>query len=710
MSSPPDGPRPATDAAWGTRVTEALSSISDAVYFLDRDDRFTWVNTATERLLARPAADLLGRTVWEVFPDLRGSELEDAFRRARETGTVQEAEIFSAPLDRWLGGWVHPDRDPELVVFFRDVHERRTLDEERAAESSLIRAVLNALPARIAILDGDGRILTTNAPWEAGDGSEGKLLASRPGDNYLEVCRALATAGNWDAQAALEGLEAVFERRAPSFSLDYTAPSRSRRSGDQTWWHLQAFRIDERPCVVVSHTDITDRVTAEQRAAWQARHDHLTALPNRTALHEAITEALAEDDGGGRVTVLYLDVDGFKHVNDSLGHSAGDVLLRELASRLAHRTRPTDVVGRLGGDEFVVVARDCDATGGEALARRFRGVFDEPFELAGTRLPLTVSIGIATSDAAHAGPDDLLRDADVAMYAAKASGPHRHLVFTPHLRAELEDRWQIATHLRDAASAGELVVHWQPVVNLRSGEVAGAEALLRWNHPHQGLVSPGDFIPVAEETGLIVPLTRWLLHATIAQGAAWARDGLDLVIGVNISAVHLASGTLVDDVLGAVAEGGLPAGQLLIELTETSLARDLDQATEQFSTLRKHGVRIAIDDFGTGYSSLSAVASLPVDVLKMDRSLVAGTPTNSLAAPEAILGAVSALGSALGLQVLAEGIETAGQLDLARRVGCTHAQGYQLCRPLSAEALGALLREGRRLTGKQLLPPACATA
>src|SRR3954463_9830111 len=172
---------------------------------------------------------------------------------------------------------------------------------------------------------------------------------------------------------------------------------------------MQVFPIDELPRVVVTHTDITDRVTAEQRAAWQARHDHLTALPNRAALHEAITEALAED-AGGRVTVLYMDVDGFKQVNDSLGHSAGDLLLRELASRLAHRTRPTDVVGRLGGDEFVVVAHDCDATGGEALARRFRGVFDEPFELAGTRLPLTVSIGIATSDA-HAGPDDLLRDA-----------------------------------------------------------------------------------------------------------------------------------------------------------------------------------------------------------------------------------------------------------------------------------------------------------
>ncbi len=710
MSSPPEGPRAATDAAWGIRVTEALSSISDAVYFLDRDDRFTWVNTAAERLLAHPAADLLGRSVWQVFPDLRGSELEDAYRRARETGTVQEAEIFSAPLDRWLGGWVHPDRDAELVVFFRDVHERRTLDEERAAESSLIRAVLNALPARIAILDRDGRILTTNAPWEAGDGSEGKLLASRPGDNYLEVCRALAAAGNRNAEAAREGLEAVFERRAPSFSLDYTATSSGRRSGNETWWHLQAFRIDERPRVVVSHTDITDRVTAEQRAAWQARHDHLTALPNRAALHEIIGEALIEDDGGGRVTVLYLDVDGFKQINDSLGHSAGDLLLRELASRMVHRTRPADVVGRLGGDEFVVVARDCDATGGEALARRFHSVFDEPFELAGNRLALSASIGIAVSDPAHARPDELLRDADVAMYAAKAGGRNRHAVFTPDLRTALDDRWQISNRLRDAASLGELRLRWQPVVDLASGEVTGSEALLRWNHPHRGVVQPADFIPVAEENGLIVPITRWLLQATAAQGAAWARDRLDLGIAVNISALHLATGTLVDDVLGALDESGLDPGRLVLELTETSVAHNPGKAAEQFSQLREHGIRIAIDDFGAGYSSLSMVAALPADILKVDRTLVAGLSPLGPTAPEAVLGAVTALGSALGMQVVAEGIETPTQLDLVRRVGCTHGQGFRLCPPVPAEQLGALLMDSRQRTGEQRLPAPTAPA
>src|SRR3954467_14526863 len=337
---------------------------------------------------------------------------------------------------------------------------------------------------------------------------------------------------------------------------------------------MQVFPIDELPRVVVTHTDITDRVTAEQRAAWQARHDHLTALPNRAALHEAIAEALAEDPGGP-VTVLYMDVDGFKQVNDSLGHSAGDLLLRELASRLAHRPRPTDVVGRLGGKGWGVAARDCDASGGEALARRFRSVFDEPFELAGTRLPLTVSIGIAASDPAHAGAEDLLRDADAAMYAAKAGGPNRHQLFTPALRTVLEERWQLASRLRDAAALGQFVLHWQPVVHLGTGEVTSCEALLRWNHPERGLVAPAEFIPIAEENGLIVPITRWLFEATLAQADAWAADGLELAIAVNVSAVHLSSGTLVDDVLGAVGDSGVRAGGLVLELTETSLARNL---------------------------------------------------------------------------------------------------------------------------------------
>jgi diguanylate cyclase (GGDEF)-like protein len=699
----PQGRPPSADPSWHERVTEALSTISDAVCCLDADDRFSWLNPSAERLLDRRLADLVGRSVWEVFPDLVGTDLQDAFGRARTTGGVQQVECCDEHLDRWLEGRVLLDHRGELVVFFRDVHERPTPDEEPVEESSLLRAVLNALPARTAILDPEGRILTTNAAWCRGATARGRPYAARVGADYLEACRTAGAAGDQDAVAAAEGLGAVLSGQAPSFSLDYALAPREGRAMAPTWWHLQAFPVDDRPRVVVSHTDITDRVTAEQRAAWQARHDHLTSLPNRAALHEAIADAMAES-ASRPVTVLYMDIDGFKQVNDTLGHSAGDLLLQELASRLTHRTRPTDLVGRLGGDEFVVVARNCDAGGGDALARRFRSVFDEPFELGGSLLPLTASIGIAASGPAHTRPDDLLRDADAAMYAAKASGRNRHLTFTPALRTELDDRWQIASRLREAAAQGEFTLAWQPVVHLATGEVTSCEALLRWNHPQRGLVAPTDFIPVAEENGLIVPITRWLLQVTAAQCRAWTEQGLHLSIAVNVSAVHLSSGTLIEDVLGAVAAAELPAEQVVLELTETSLARNPSQATRQLSTLRDHGVQIAIDDFGTGYSSLSAVASLPADVLKVDRTLVSG-PATSIAAPEAVLRAVAALGSALGMQVLAEGVETPGQLDLARSVGCTFAQGHHLSPPLPAEELGTLLTEARRRTGRQCLPP-----
>jgi EAL domain-containing protein (putative c-di-GMP-specific phosphodiesterase class I) len=268
----------------------------------------------------------------------------------------------------------------------------------------------------------------------------------------------------------------------------------------------------------------------------------------------------------------------------------------------------------------------------------------------------------------------------------------------------LEDRWQIASRLRDAAALGQLVVHWQPAVHLASGDVRGCEALLRWEHPHRGLVGPEEFIPIAEENGLIVPLTRWLLVTTLAQGASWAAEGLDLVIAVNISPVHLSTGTLVDDVLEAVAHADVPPSSLLLELTETAFTRDPAQAREQLTALRAHGVRVAIDDFGSGYSSLSTVAALPADVLKIDRSLVTGTP-DSPAAPDAVLAAVTALGAALDMQVLAEGIETAEQLARVRAMGCEFAQGNHLSPPLPAERFTALLAEGRRRTGHPRLPP-----
>jgi diguanylate cyclase (GGDEF)-like protein len=437
---------------------------------------------------------------------------------------------------------------------------------------------------------------------------------------------------------------------------------------------------------VVTHTDITDRVRAERTSAWQARHDHLTELPNRAHLHELIDAAL-QLPGRGAVTVLFLDVDGFKDVNDSLGHDVGDDLLRQLAARLGGRTRSDDTVGRLGGDEFVVLCRGCDKDGAEALAERFQSSFEEPFLLGGRPIRLSASIGVATAPANR--PDnprstDLVRDADLAMYAAKAAGRNRIRVFTPDLRMAAQRRALFAAELREAIDADQLVLHYQPVLYLPTGEATGVEALVRWQHPERGLVPPAEFIPLAEQHELIAPLTRWVLRTALRQAAVWERQGLDLVMGVNVSAVHLSTGTLVGDVAEALAEAQLAPERLLVELTESTVAQEPELAAAQFARLRVLGVEVSIDDFGSGFSSLGQLVNIPAGLLKIDRSLVAGAASRRSQASAAI-AAVVGLGRACGMRSLAEGVETADELRLVEDLGCTFAQGYHIARPMPAD-------------------------
>jgi EAL domain-containing protein (putative c-di-GMP-specific phosphodiesterase class I) len=315
-----------------------------------------------------------------------------------------------------------------------------------------------------------------------------------------------------------------------------------------------------------------------------------------------------------------------------------------------------------------------------------------------------VSIGVATSGPGHDRPDDLLRDADLAMYAAKAAGPNRHAVFSPALRSAEDDRRAAAVRLRSAPERGELELHWQPQVRLNSRQVTGCEALLRWHHPERGLVQPADFIPVAEEDGSVVPVTRWLLRAAAEQAVSWTARGWDLTASVNVSPVHLAAGTLVDDVRAALDGSGLAPHRLVVEVTETTLVHNTGAAADQLAALRELGVRIAIDDFGSGYSSLSAVASLPADVLKVDRTLVAVLSPVSVSAAQAVLTAAAALGTALDMHVVAEGVETPEQLDLVRRAGCGFVQGYLFSRPLPTARLQEVLATGLGEIGHRWLP------
>jgi diguanylate cyclase (GGDEF)-like protein len=568
----------------------------------------------------------------------------------------------------------------------------RVSDGTRDTGELLVEAVLDALPSPTVLLDPDGTVVLTNSVWrDAAHVLDDERFRVGVGDSYFDLARQVrddaATAGMIDQ---VRGLSQGAQHEV---SADYALP----HPDGTRWYHLQASRVDQVGHVVITHTDITARVDAEQAALWRARHDPLTELPNRARLHELI-DAELQRPGRPPVTVLFLDVDGFKEVNDSLGHEVGDDLLRQLSERLAGRTRTRtgDTVGRLGGDEFVVLCPDCDADGAEALAQRFRSSFDRPFDLSGRLARLTASIGVATAgeDDTETRSSDLVRDADLAMYAAKAAGRNGVRTFTSDLRSVAQRGLLVAGELQEAIETGQLVLHYQPVIRLPSGEPDGVEALVRWQHPERGLIPPAEFIPIAEQHGLIAPLTRWVLTTAARQAAAWARVGLTLVTGVNISASQLTTGTLVDDVTAALADSGLPPEQLVLELTESGVALDPARAAAQFAALRVSGVEVSLDDFGSGYSSLSQLVSIPAGVLKIDRSLIAGLDDRTGHAAAAV-SAVVGLGRACGMRTHAEGVETERQLTMAADLGCTFAQGFHIARPMPAEDVPAWIAARR---------------
>ncbi|HUP72399.1 MAG TPA: bifunctional diguanylate cyclase/phosphodiesterase [Acidimicrobiales bacterium] len=460
-------------------------------------------------------------------------------------------------------------------------------------------------------------------------------------------------------------------------------PERLARSSD----------LDERLRGLAAHasTALTNAGLVEQ-IHRQALHDSLTGLPNRTLILDRVEHMLhrarRHRTGGA---ALYIDLDGFKDINDRLGHEAGDLLLRAVAARLASAARDTDTVGRLGGDEFVVLTETQPAELQPTLvAERLLAVLREPYVLAGTEgatVELTASIGIATGDRSSAG--ELLRDADLALYRAKAAGKDCYVVYAPEMQATFLDRLALERDLRDALSRHEFTLLYQPIFDLATNEVTGVEALLRWNHPTRGLIMPDEFIPMLEKSGLIVDVGRWVLEHACRQGAQWHQRGHDIGISVNVSAVQLERPQLVDDVKSALVDTGLTASSLTLEITETAIMRNAELAVRILHAIKTLGVRIAIDDFGTGYSSLNYLKQFPVDAIKIDQAFVSDIANSHEAA--ALMHTLVQLGKTLGLTTLAEGIEHDDQFAHLRREDCDSGQGFLFSRPLDATALETFL-------------------
>jgi diguanylate cyclase (GGDEF)-like protein/PAS domain S-box-containing protein len=444
-----------------------------------------------------------------------------------------------------------------------------------------------------------------------------------------------------------------------------------------------------------SQTDITSRKVAEQQLQHDALHDGLTGLANRVLFMDRLACALAdlERRSTQHFTVLFFDLDRFKNVNDSLGHTLGDKLLVGIARRLENFLRPGDTVARLGGDEFAILLNRVDAAAGAIhVADRIQEILGMNFSIDGHEVFVTASIGIAHSATGYANPEEILRDADIAMYRAKAGGKARYEIFDRDMHQSAVTLLKLETELRRAVQRGDFVMHYQPIVSLGHGRIVGFEGLVRWEHPQRGLVSPTQFIAIAEETGLIVPLGWWVLREACSQTREWQdRFDLDppLWVSVNMSGKLFMKTGMVDHLLRILEETGLEPRSLRLEVTENVVMDHADVAIRNLMELRALGVQLSIDDFGTGYSSLSYLQRFHYDELKIDRSFVSklGQAGDSRAIVETILN----LANSLGIGVVAEGIETADQVDRLRQMQCPHGQGYWFSRPLNAPAAAELI-------------------
>ena len=578
------------------------------------------------------------------------------------------------------------------VSSFRDITEQLA----SAARLQLAAQVFESSLDAIFVTDSEHRIAAVNASCERMTGQSREQLIGLPIDALLQPPVADESGAGWfepvrerlDVIGVWEG--ELWHRRADGGSLPgqvslVRLPGDDRPGLETGARHVGFFK------------DLTETVAAQKRIEELAFTDALTGLPNRVMLAERVEFAIAMSQRHhAPFAMLFLDLDRFKQINDSLGHVFGDRVLVEVAERLKTCVRQVDTVARIGGDEFVMLLNQTDARGAEAIARRVLEVLGQSFTLEGMSFTVTASIGIAMYPNDGALMEDLVKNADAAMYRVKERGRASFRFYQPQMNVDLLARMKLDHAMRIALERGDFRLHYQPQLEIAGGAVVGAEALLRWRDPDLGDISPGEFIPVAEESGFIVALGDWVLREAVRQAARWREHGRPMVISVNVSALQFQQADFVERVAAVLAEARLPATLLELELTESILIRDADEALQRLRALDRLGVRLAIDDFGTGYSSLGYLKRFPIKKLKIDRSFIKGLPGDESDA--GIAQAVIQVARALRLRVIAEGVETTAQREFLRRAGCDEFQGF-----LFSPALPVAEFEARTAT---LLAPA----
>ena len=673
----------------------ALQSV-DLVHECDRTSgRITWFGDVDRILGCAP--DEFPRTVdaWEkvIHPEDRGRVAANASRHF-ETGEPFFEEYRVQTWDGRTLHWHHAgtllpadgERAARSIGTVTDISGRRQIEEALRVSERRYRALFERNLAGVYRSTIEGRLLDCNEAFARIFG-----YASRE-----EVLRQAA----WDFFVKPEDREAALAKLVERQSLTNYEICLKRKDGSHVWV-LQNENLvedsDGRLSVIEGTAiDISERKRAEEQVKHLAFHDPLTNLPNRLLFNDRLTLAVAQAHRHNqRLAVLFLDLDRFKVINDSLGHSVGDELLRQVAERIQEYVREGDTVARLGGDEFTLLVPGISAEEDAAkIARKICEAIHDPFWIDGRELFVTTSVGVAVYPSDGHDGESLVRNADSAMYRAKDQGRDNYQLYTPAMNAKAVERLSLESRLRQAVANDELELHFQPFIDLRTAEVLGAEALIRWRHPELGLIPPMDFIPIAELSGLIVPIGEWVLRTACAEARKWHKKGFGrMTVSVNLSSRQFQQTDLVSQVTNALEETGLEADKLDLEITESNAMQNAEHSINTLRGLKSRGVRISMDDFGTGYSSLNYLKRFPIDRIKLDQSFVRDLPSDKDDA--AIAMAVIAMGRSLELVVIAEGVETEEQLAFLKGHECDQLQGFLLSRPLTSEAFDRFLDDSR---------------
>jgi len=656
---------------------QILESISDAFVAVDREWRFTYLNAKAQQVFRMRAARLIGRVCWELFPEGTRSQGYRRLHEAMAEGRAVEYLEFSLRYGIWYEVKAYPSRDG-LSIYFRDVTERVAAEQRLRLHERAIEASVNA----IVITTGRRQQYTIAHVNPAFERITGYSAAEALGQN----CRFLQ--GEDTSQPEIAALRALLrEKKEGRVTL-----RNYRKDGTLFYNELHVAPVRSSKGHVTHYVgvlnDITETRRYQEELEHHVNHDALTGLANRHLLQDRLQQALFRAGRRDlRCAVMFLDLDHFKLVNDGLGHHVGDSLLKRVGAELGTILRPEDTVARFGGDEFVLIATEVQSLADVTeIAERIIARMSSPMMIEGEEIAVSASLGIALYPLDGDSVEELLKNADAAMYHAKESGRNAFSYYRKEMNVAISAQFSLKSKLAKAVEQGELVLHYQPQAGARSVELVGMEALLRWEHPELGRVAPDQFIPLAEDTGLIVPIGEWVLITACKFAADLRRQGIDFGrVAVNLSARQFYQANLPKLIERILQASGLPAHCLELEITESMMMGNTDKVIRILSEFKEMNVQLAVDDFGTGYSSLGYLRRFPIDRLKIDRSFIDDVPTSQHDAT--IAKAIISLAHNLGLQVIAEGVENRAQLAFLAENGCDEIQGYLLSKPLDEVAL-----------------------